>query len=72
MQKLLKVYNKHGTKFGDKLPTFVKAYKNVKAHHVITNQNGNMQRTKIMIYLENMQFCINYLVGVSIVALMRK
>ena len=59
MQKLLKVYNKHGTKFGDKLPTFVKAYKNVKAHHVITNQNGNMQRTKIMICLENMQFCIN-------------
>ena len=38
MQKLLKVWNKHGTKFGDKLPNFVKAYKNVKAHHIITNQ----------------------------------
>ena len=47
MQKLLKVCNKHGTKFGDKLPNFVKAYKNVKAHHIITNQNRNVQRKKL-------------------------
>ena len=46
MQKLLKVYNKYGTKFGDKLPNFEKAYKNVKAHHIITNQNQNMQKKK--------------------------
>ena len=47
MQKLLNVYNKHGTKFGDKLPNLVKAYKNVKAHHIITYQNQNMQTKKL-------------------------
>ena len=46
MQKLLKVYNKYGTKFGDKLPNFEKAYKNVKARHIITNENRNMQRKR--------------------------
>ena len=46
MQKLLKVYNKYGTQFGDKLPNFEKAYKNVKTRHKITNKNRNMQRKR--------------------------